>query len=51
MQALDAFIADMARGLTGKAKTAALENKKEWDMRSSDWEFIEKLIKALEVCG
>lgn len=47
-QALDAFVADMARGLTGKAKAAALASKKKWEMRSSDWEFIDKLMNALE---
>ncbi|KAJ7832433.1 hypothetical protein B0H14DRAFT_1174627 [Mycena olivaceomarginata] len=48
-QVLDAFVADMARGLTGKAKAAALATKKKWEMHSSDWEFIDKLMDALEV--
>ncbi|KAF7378021.1 Reverse transcriptase-RNase H-integrase [Mycena sanguinolenta] len=46
---LDAFVADMARGLSGKAKAAALARKKKWEMHSSDWEFIDKLMSALEV--
>ncbi|KAJ7818440.1 hypothetical protein B0H14DRAFT_3739980 [Mycena olivaceomarginata] len=47
--ALNAFVADTARGLTGKAKAAALATKKKWEMHSSDWEFIDKLMDALEV--
>jgi hypothetical protein len=39
----------MACGLTGKAKAAALATKKKWEMHSSDWEFINKLMDALEV--
>ncbi|KAK6988651.1 reverse transcriptase-RNase H-integrase [Favolaschia claudopus] len=47
--ALDAFVADLARGLTGKPKTIALARKKKWEMHSEDWEFVDKLINALEV--
>jgi hypothetical protein len=46
---LDTFVADLALGLTGKKKTAALASKKKWEMSSSDWEFIDKLMVALEV--
>ncbi|KAJ7733468.1 hypothetical protein B0H16DRAFT_1579534 [Mycena metata] len=47
--ALDAFVADMPRGLTGKKKAAAVAKKKKWEMHSSDWEYIDKLMSALEV--
>ncbi|KAJ6628612.1 hypothetical protein B0H10DRAFT_2209517 [Mycena sp. CBHHK59/15] len=47
--ALDVFVSDMGRGLAGKAKAAALANKKKWEMCSADWEFIERLMSALEV--
>ncbi|KAJ7300489.1 hypothetical protein DFH08DRAFT_828414 [Mycena albidolilacea] len=48
-EALDAFVADMACGLMGKAKATGLATKKKWEMHSSDWEFIDKLMDALEL--
>ncbi|KAF7346736.1 Reverse transcriptase-RNase H-integrase [Mycena sanguinolenta] len=47
--AFDAFVNEMPNGLTGKVKRVAQARKKKWEMSSADWEFIEKLIKALEV--
>ncbi|KAJ6491089.1 hypothetical protein C8R45DRAFT_928912 [Mycena sanguinolenta] len=44
-----AFVNEMPNSLTGKVKRVAQARKKKWEMSSADWEFIEKLIKALEV--
>jgi hypothetical protein len=39
----------MACGLSGKPKAAVLKKKKKWEMHSSNWEFINKLMNTLEV--
>ncbi|KAJ7714918.1 hypothetical protein B0H16DRAFT_1701898 [Mycena metata] len=49
MKAFDAFVNELPTGLRGKAAQVALNRKKKWEMSSTDWEFIDKLVKALEV--
>ncbi|KAJ7697274.1 hypothetical protein B0H14DRAFT_2418267 [Mycena olivaceomarginata] len=46
--ALDAFVSELPNGLIGKAKRVAQARKKKWEMSSGDWEFVDKLVKALE---
>ncbi|KAF8181032.1 hypothetical protein K438DRAFT_1976480 [Mycena galopus ATCC 62051] len=47
--AFDVFVGELPNGLTGKAKKVAQARKKKWEMSSGDWEFVDKLVKALEV--
>ncbi|KAJ7708447.1 hypothetical protein B0H16DRAFT_1345051 [Mycena metata] len=47
--AFDAFVSDLPKGLTGKAKRVAQSRKKKWEMSSGDWKFTAKLVQALEV--
>ncbi|KAJ7924535.1 hypothetical protein B0H13DRAFT_1601577 [Mycena leptocephala] len=47
--AFDAFVSELPNGLTEKAKKVAQARKKKWEMSSGDWEFIDKLVRALEV--
>ncbi|KAF7296753.1 Reverse transcriptase-RNase H-integrase [Mycena indigotica] len=45
----DAFVDKLADGLQGKARTAALAKKRNWEMSGDDWTFVKKLIAALGV--
>ncbi|KAF7348260.1 Reverse transcriptase-RNase H-integrase [Mycena sanguinolenta] len=47
--AFDAYVSELPNDLTGKARTVALARKKKWEMSSADWEFVEKLVSALQV--
>ncbi|KAJ7869546.1 hypothetical protein B0H14DRAFT_3440541 [Mycena olivaceomarginata] len=47
--AFDAFVSKLPNGLNGKPKQVAQARKKKWEMSSGDWEFVDKLVKALEV--
>jgi hypothetical protein len=49
LQAFDALVSELSNGLTGKPRQVAQARKEEWQMSSTYWEFIAKLIKALEV--
>jgi hypothetical protein len=42
-------VSELPNGLIGKAKRVAQARKKKWEMSSGDWEFVDKLVKALEV--
>jgi hypothetical protein len=48
-QAFDAFVSKLPNGLNGKPKQVAQARRKKWEMSSGDWEFVDKLVKALEV--
>ncbi|KAJ6590812.1 hypothetical protein B0H10DRAFT_1628179, partial [Mycena sp. CBHHK59/15] len=47
--AFDVFVSKLPNGLTGKAKRVMQARKQKWEMSSGDWEFVDKLVKALEV--
>jgi hypothetical protein len=39
----------MTEGLFGQARKLAEKRRKKWDMTSTDWEFVDKLLVALKV--
>ncbi|KAJ7910361.1 hypothetical protein B0H13DRAFT_2272566 [Mycena leptocephala] len=46
--AFDAFVSGMTEGLFGQARKLAEKRRKKWDMTSTDWEFVDKLLVALK---
>ncbi|KAJ7449761.1 hypothetical protein B0H11DRAFT_2332104, partial [Mycena galericulata] len=48
-RAFDSFVSKLPTGLAGKAKRVAQARKKKWEMKSGDWEYVSKLIDALQV--
>jgi hypothetical protein len=42
-------VSELPNGLGGKVKAVATARKKKWEMSSTDWEFVDKLVAALEV--
>ncbi|KAJ7324027.1 hypothetical protein DFH08DRAFT_1085349 [Mycena albidolilacea] len=48
-KAFDAFVSPLPNGLTGKARRVAQARKKKWEMSSGNWDFSDKLVKALEI--
>ncbi|KAK7045126.1 reverse transcriptase-RNase H-integrase [Favolaschia claudopus] len=49
MKAFDAFVSELPNNLKGKPKAVATARKKKWEMSSGDWEFVEKLVAALQI--
>ncbi|KAJ7117991.1 hypothetical protein C8R43DRAFT_901672 [Mycena crocata] len=47
--AFDAIVDKLPDGLTGKPRKVAQARKEKWQMFETDWEFVDKLISALQV--